>query len=52
MCDACQRRKEDREFVAPLGNVDQLSASFEVTSTDITDPNELTPRRTNISSLL
>jgi len=26
MCDACQRRKEGREFVAPLGDVDQPSA--------------------------
>jgi len=38
MCDACQRRKEEREFVAPLGDVDQPPAPFEVTSMNITGP--------------
>jgi len=45
MCNACQRRKEGREFVAPLGDVDQPSAPFEVTSMDITGPYVLTPRK-------
>ena len=43
--DACQRRKEEREFVAPLGDVDQPSAPVEVTSMDITGPYVLTPRK-------
>jgi hypothetical protein len=38
MCDACQKRKEERKFVAPLGDVDQPSAPFEVNSMDITGP--------------
>jgi len=42
--DACQRRKEGREFVASLGDVDQPSAPFEVISMDITGPHVLTPR--------
>jgi transposase InsO family protein len=43
--DACQRRKEEREFVAPLGDVDQPSAPFEVTAMDITGPYVLTLRK-------
>jgi len=45
MCDVCQRRKEEREFVAPLGDVDQPSAPFEITSMRITGPYVLTPRK-------
>jgi hypothetical protein len=45
MCDACQRCKGDREFAAPLGDVDQPSVPFEVPSMDITGPYVLTPRR-------
>jgi transposase InsO family protein len=45
MRDACQRSKEEREFVAPLGDVDQLSAPFGVTSMDITGPYVLTSRK-------
>jgi hypothetical protein len=37
-CDSCQRRKEDREFVAPLGEVEEPTAPFQVTSMDITGP--------------
>jgi hypothetical protein len=44
-CDACQRRKEDREFRAPLGEVEEPVAPFQVTSMDITGPYPLTPRR-------
>jgi hypothetical protein len=46
-CDACQRRKEDREFVAPLGQVEDPVAPFEMTSMDITGPYMLTPRKNN-----
>jgi hypothetical protein len=35
-CDPCQRRKEDREFVAPLGEVDEPKTPFEVVSMDVT----------------
>jgi len=43
-CDPCQRRKEDKEFVAPLGKTEEPSAPFEVTSMDITGPYPRTPR--------
>jgi len=45
MCDACQIRKEGREFVLSQGDVDQPSAPFEVTSMDITGSYVLTPRK-------
>jgi len=38
--------KEDREFLAPLGEVKEPSAPFQVTSVDITGP-YLTPQRKN-----
>jgi len=44
-CEPCQRRKEDREFVAPLGEVEKPTAPFQVTSMDITSPYPLTPRK-------
>jgi len=44
-CDAHQRRKEDREFVAPLGQVEEPAAPFEVTSMVLTGLYMLTPRR-------
>jgi hypothetical protein len=47
-CDECQRRKEERECLAPLGDVDQPSAPFEVTSMDITGPYMLTPRKNRL----
>jgi hypothetical protein len=34
-CDPCQRRKEDRELVAQLGEVEEPIAPFQVTSMDI-----------------
>jgi transposase InsO family protein len=43
-CDPCQRRKVSREFVAPLGDVQQPSAPFEVISMDINGPYPVTPR--------
>jgi len=42
-CDPCKRRKEDREFTAPLGEVEQPTAPFETTSMDVTRPYLLTP---------
>jgi hypothetical protein len=44
-CDSCQRRKEEREFVAPLGKTEEPSSPFEVTSMDITGPYLVTPRK-------
>ena len=35
-CDLCQRRKGNREFVAPLGEVEEPTAPFQVVSLDIT----------------
>ena len=29
-CDQCQTRKEDREYVAPLGDVEQPTAPFQI----------------------
>jgi hypothetical protein len=43
-CDPCQKRKEVREFVAPLGELDEPRAPFEVTSMDIPGPYLKTPR--------
>jgi hypothetical protein len=45
-CEACQRRK-DREFAAPLGEVEEPTAPFQVTSMDITGHYPVTPRRTD-----
>jgi len=44
-CDPCQRRKEEREFVAPLGEVEEPTAPFQVKSVDITGPYLITPRK-------
>ena len=43
-CDSCQRKKEDREFVAPLGSVQEPTTSFEVTAMDVSGPYPVTPR--------
>ena len=43
-CDLCQRRKENREFTAPLGKPETPTSPFEVTAMDITGPYPLTPR--------
>ena len=42
-CDSCQRKKEDREFVAPLGSVQEPTAPFEVTAMDVSGPYPVTP---------
>jgi hypothetical protein len=34
-CDPCQRRKENRKMIAPLGDVKEPKIPFEVTSMDI-----------------
>ena len=34
-CDHCQRKKEDRKFVAPLGSVQEPTTPFEVTAMDL-----------------
>jgi len=44
-CDSCQRRKEDRQFTAPLGSPEVPERPFQITSMDITGPYPLTPRR-------
>ena len=43
-CDLCPRRKGNREFVAPLGEVEEPTAPFLVTPLDITGPYVTTPR--------
>ena len=35
-CEPCQRRKDNREMIAPLGDVEEPKFPFEVTSMDIT----------------
>jgi len=44
-CDACQRRKEDREFLTPLGEMEKPTAPFQVTSMDVTCSYLMIPRR-------
>ena len=44
-CDVCQRRKGGGEYRAPLGEVEEPTAPFQITSMDITGPYPLTPRR-------
>ena len=43
-CDPCQRRKENREMIATLGEVEEPKILFEVTSMDITGPYPTTSR--------
>jgi hypothetical protein len=45
MCDACQRWKENREFIAPLGDPEMPVAPFQITSMVITGSYPLTPWR-------
>jgi hypothetical protein len=44
-CDKCQMRKGKTEFRAPLGEVEEPSEPFQVTSIDITGPYSITPRK-------
>jgi len=39
-CDLCQRRNGTREFVAPLGEVQEPTATFQLTAMDVTCPTE------------
>jgi hypothetical protein len=42
---SCQRRKGDREFIDPLGEVEEPTTPFQVKSLDVTGPYPLTPRK-------
>jgi hypothetical protein len=44
-CDDCHRRKQNHEYIAPLGDVRQPTYPFEITSMDICGPYPLTPRK-------
>jgi hypothetical protein len=44
-CDNCHRRKQSREYIAPLGDVRQPTRPFEITSMDLCGPCPLTPRK-------
>jgi transposase InsO family protein len=44
-CDSCQKRKDDHEFVAPLGEPEEPTAPFEITSMDLTGPYPTTQRK-------
>jgi transposase InsO family protein len=43
-CDLCQKRKENRDFRAPLAEVEMPTTPLEVTSMDITGPYPVTSR--------
>jgi len=43
-CDPCQRLKGNREFVAPLGGVQEPTAPLQVISMDVIGPYLSTPR--------
>jgi hypothetical protein len=42
-CDVCQRGKDDREFRATLGKVEEPTAPFQTMAMDLTGPYPLTP---------
>ena len=43
-CDLCQRRKGTREFVVPLGEIQEPTTPFQLTAMDVTGPYRTTPR--------
>jgi hypothetical protein len=43
-CEPCQRRKGNREFVAPLGDVQEPTVPFREITTDVTGTYISTPR--------
>jgi hypothetical protein len=43
-CDLCQRRKQGRQLVAPLGKPEEPTLPFHVTAMGIKGPYLLTPR--------
>jgi len=51
-CDPCQRRKEDREYTAPLGEMGHKTAPFKITSMDVTGPYLLTPRKNDLLTFI
>jgi transposase InsO family protein len=44
-CDECHRRRQRKEFKAPLEEVKEPTYPFEITSMDICGPYPLTPRK-------
>jgi len=44
-CDSCQRRNGTRKFIAPLGEVEETTFPFQITSVDVTVPYPTTPRK-------
>jgi len=44
-CDSCQRRKSTGKFIAPIGEVEEPTFPFQITSVDITGPYPTTPRK-------
>ena len=44
-CDSCQRRKSTGKFIAPLGEVEEPTFPFQITSVDITVPYPTTTRK-------
>ena len=50
-CDKCQTRKGKQEFRAPLGEVENPSEPFQVTSLDITGPYFVTPQKNIFANL-
>jgi hypothetical protein len=51
-CDMCHRRKGGHEFRAPLGDVEEPTEPFQVTSMGVSDPYPLTPRKNKYLSLV
>jgi hypothetical protein len=43
-CNPCQKREEDREFRAPLAEVEMPTTPFQITSMNITVPYPVTPK--------
>jgi len=44
-CDSCQRRKSTRKFMASLGEVEEPTFPFQITSVDVTGSYPTTPRK-------
>jgi len=44
-CDSRQRRKSTRKFIAPLGEVEEPTYPFQITSVDVTGPYPVTLRK-------
>jgi hypothetical protein len=48
-CDSCQRMKASHEFKAPLGNAEEPTEPFQVTSMDMIGSCCLAPTKNNYS---